>query len=176
MTITTEILRVIKFGPAPNKGESTIIITEDTGGVLRIGDLMKMFKNLKLKDNYSNQTILWYLWRRHPESNQGITDLQSAALPLGHAAIKINFDTVSLFIIGCSLNDIELSGALTEVMWRHFYSCATISPAHKYFRHHIFVSKTIDSPMMAVHHSFVNLSVCPFGEKIQSFWREDYYQ
>ncbi len=26
-------------------------------------------------------------WRRHPESNQGIKDLQSSALPLGYAAI-----------------------------------------------------------------------------------------
>ncbi len=25
-------------------------------------------------------------WRRHPDSNRGITDLQSVALPLGHAA------------------------------------------------------------------------------------------
>ena len=27
-------------------------------------------------------------WRRHPESNRGIADLQSAALPLGYGALK----------------------------------------------------------------------------------------
>ena len=29
-------------------------------------------------------------WRRHPDLNRGITVLQTAALPLGYAAIKFN--------------------------------------------------------------------------------------
>ncbi len=28
-----------------------------------------------------------FFWRRHPESDRGIADLQSAALPLGYGAI-----------------------------------------------------------------------------------------
>ena len=30
-----------------------------------------------------------FLWRRHPDLNWGIADLQSAALPLGYGAIRI---------------------------------------------------------------------------------------
>ena len=29
----------------------------------------------------------FFVWRRHPESDRGIADLQSAALPLGYGAI-----------------------------------------------------------------------------------------
>ena len=34
-------------------------------------------------------------WRRHPESNQGIKDLQSSALPLGYAAMVKRWLTLS---------------------------------------------------------------------------------
>jgi hypothetical protein len=34
-----------------------------------------------------------FLWRRHPDLNRGITVLQTAALPLGYAAGKLERET-----------------------------------------------------------------------------------
>ena len=42
---------------------------------------------IKKKQHLSVGQMLFLFWRRHPESDRGIADLQSAALPLGYGAI-----------------------------------------------------------------------------------------
>ena len=44
-----------------------------------------MFKNQRKRDPPSGSLF----WRRHPDSDRGIADLQSAAVPLGYGAIYI---------------------------------------------------------------------------------------
>ncbi len=41
------------------------------------------------KREADHQVCFSFFWRRHPDLNRGIADLQSAALPLGYGANKI---------------------------------------------------------------------------------------
>ena len=58
----------------------------DFSGLLRI-HRWKTKKGLQVIDFLA--TPRYFKWRRHPDLNRGIAVLQTAALPLGYAAIKI---------------------------------------------------------------------------------------
>ena len=55
----------------------------------------------------------YLFWRRHPESDRGIADLQSAALPLGYGAIYA--------ICSKNLEQIVFSGAAYEARTRYLH-------------------------------------------------------
>ena len=48
----------------------------------------KVNKVKTIAEKRKNPAFTARLWRRHPDLNRGVADLQSAALPLGYGAIK----------------------------------------------------------------------------------------
>ena len=76
-------------------------------------------KRINIAKKTQNHTILCF-WRRHPESDRGIADLQSAALPLGYGAVS---SRGSCFQIGVhSVNPcLKTCGAAYEARTRYLH-------------------------------------------------------